>query len=129
MLAYQLSTQPLFSCVFKDARFVKSTSLSDYECHHSSDPLQSFKVSAPIRQIAWDPKGERLAVLFEKDTSQTHIYVALFSVQRKPFIDLTPIGLVKGPLCNLEKPSIYPVHISFAHHYNRGALLSVVSVH
>jgi hypothetical protein len=100
--------------------------LSDYECRHS-DPLKSFKLSAPIRQMTWDPKGERLAVLFEKDTSQAYLYVALFSVRRRPLIDLTPIGLVKGPLYDAEDLPIYPVHISFAHHYTQGALLSVVS--
>lgn len=78
--------------------------------------------------MAWDSKGERLAILFEKDSSQAYVYVALFSVKRKPLLDLTPIGLIKGPLTDSEVSSpIYPVSISFAFHYQRGALLSIVS--
>lgn len=79
--------------------------------------------------MAWDPKGERLAVLFERDSSQAYLYVALFSVKRNPLLDLTPIGLVKGPLTRDSEVTspVYPVYISFAHHYERGALLAIVS--
>jgi hypothetical protein len=99
--------------------------LGEYECY-SKEHLKNFKLTAPIRFMTLDSKGERLALLFEKDDSLAYLYVALFSVRRIPFVDITPIGLVKGPLSNDETP-IYPICISFAFYYEKGSLLGIVS--
>ncbi|XP_037783748.1 aladin-like [Penaeus monodon] len=69
----------------------------------------------PSEQLAWDPRSERLAVVF-RDTE----CVALFHTHTHPSLHLAPGGFIRG------EPGHIPVSISFQHSLNTGAVLSVV---
>ncbi|XP_042878898.1 aladin-like [Penaeus japonicus] len=72
-------------------------------------------VGGPVKQLAWDPRSERLAVVF-RDTE----CVALFHTHTHPSLHLAPGGFIRG------EPGHIPVSVSFQHNLNTGAVLSVV---
>ncbi|ROT79606.1 hypothetical protein C7M84_001664 [Penaeus vannamei] len=77
--------------------------------------MVEVSVGGPVKQLAWDPRSERLAVVF-RDTE----CVALFHTHTHPSLHLAPGGFIRG------EPGHIPVSISFQHNLNTGAVLSVV---
>ncbi|MCL4136202.1 UNVERIFIED_CONTAM: hypothetical protein GTU68_044833, partial [Idotea baltica] len=73
------------------------------------------KVGGLVKQLAWDPKSERLAVLF-KDSS----FIALFHTYTHPQLHLAPGGFIRG-----ESGQI-PLHISFQSNVSNGSILTTV---
>lgn len=72
-------------------------------------------VGGSVRQIAWDPRSERLAVVF-RDTE----YIALFHTNIHPSLHLAPGGFIRGELGHV------PVTVSFRQNLSTGAVLTVV---
>jgi len=50
----------------------------------------TFRVGGAIKQLAWDPTGERLAVIFEEYAAGSP-YVAIYSTNLQSIIDFTPM--------------------------------------
>ncbi|KAK3108185.1 hypothetical protein FSP39_002817 [Pinctada imbricata] len=78
------------------------------------------KVGGLVQNLVWDSTGERLAVLLHDSKGDMCRYVALFRTKTSPVLDITPCGLVYGPMGNI------PHTISFQPNYDKGALLTVV---
>uniref|UniRef100_A0A673AT85 Aladin seven-bladed propeller domain-containing protein n=1 Tax=Sphaeramia orbicularis TaxID=375764 RepID=A0A673AT85_9TELE len=75
-------------------------------------------VGGEIQSLAWDPKGERLAVLL-KDRPPV---IAVFKTRTSPIFELLPCGFVQG------EPGAEPRLMQFHPNFQHGALLTVVSL-
>ncbi|XP_077978490.1 aladin-like [Glandiceps talaboti] len=82
---------------------------------------QDASVGGNIQDMAWDPTGERLAVIFtgNKDTANSGHLVAVFRTRLKPEFEILPCGFVKG------YPEDIPQLVSFQQKFDKGALLTV----
>ncbi|XP_066951219.1 aladin-like [Macrobrachium rosenbergii] len=79
------------------------------------DSSENVIVGGAVRQLAWDPRSERLAVIFR----QTE-FIALFHTSFQPSLHLAPGGFVRGEMGQV------PVTASFRQNLSSGAVLSVV---
>ncbi|KAJ7375507.1 hypothetical protein OS493_002281 [Desmophyllum pertusum] len=69
--------------------------------------------------MAWDPFGERLAVIFKDEEKQAQELVAVFKTRLKPTFEVMPSGFVRGP------PNTVPELVTFQQDFKKGALLTV----
>ncbi|XP_072305272.1 aladin [Eucyclogobius newberryi] len=81
----------------------------------------TYNVGGEIQCLAWDPKGERLAVLLQGDpqTAERPAMIAVFKTRTSPIFELLPCGFVQG------EPGAEPRLIQFHPHFQHGALLTV----
>ena len=74
-----------------------------------------------IQQIAWDAKGERLALLFSPEsTPATQELILILRTKAGPVLSITPVGFIRG------HPSAIPVMLSFRPLSDTGATLLVL---
>ncbi|XP_006825420.1 aladin-like [Saccoglossus kowalevskii] len=78
-------------------------------------------IGGSIQDMAWDPTGERLAILFsgKQESNNTGHLVALFRTRIKPVFEIMPCGFVKGHKDDM------PQLVSFQPNFNKGALLTI----
>ncbi|CAL9703323.1 unnamed protein product [Knipowitschia caucasica] len=78
-------------------------------------------VGGEIQCLAWDPKGERLAVLLTGDpeAADRPAMIAVFKTRTSPVFELLPCGFVQG------EPAAEPRLIQFHPNFQHGALLTV----
>lgn len=78
-------------------------------------------VGGEIQSLAWDPKGERLAVLLKGDpqAADRPPMIAIFKTRTSPVFELLPSGFVQGETG--AEPRLIQFHPNFQH----GALLTV----
>ncbi|KAG7161444.1 Aladin-like [Homarus americanus] len=77
----------------------------------SDEDGEEVSVGGPVKQLAWDIRSERLAIVF-RDTE----FVVLFHTHTHPTLHLAPGG----------EPCQVPVSVSFQKNLPNGAVLSVV---
>ncbi|XP_073326307.1 aladin isoform X2 [Pagrus major] len=84
-------------------------------------PDGDIVVGGEIQSLAWDPTGERLAVLLKGDphTADRPAIIAVFKTRTSPIFELLPCGFVQGE--RGAEPRMMQFHPSFQH----GALLTV----
>ncbi|XP_029012896.1 aladin isoform X2 [Betta splendens] len=78
-------------------------------------------VGGEIQSLAWDPRGERLAVLLKGDLQEAGrpAVIAVFKTKNSPIFELLPCGFVQG------EPSAEPRLMQFHPNFQHGALLTV----
>ncbi|KAK8750122.1 hypothetical protein OTU49_015246 [Cherax quadricarinatus] len=76
---------------------------------------EEISVGGAVRQLAWDPRSERLAIVF-RDTE----CVVLFHTHTHPTLHLSPGGFIRGEAGHIA------VSVSFQENLCSGAVLSVV---
>uniref|UniRef100_A0A8C6UIG2 Achalasia, adrenocortical insufficiency, alacrimia n=1 Tax=Neogobius melanostomus TaxID=47308 RepID=A0A8C6UIG2_9GOBI len=78
-------------------------------------------VGGEIQNLAWDPKGERLAVLLKGDphAADRPPMIAVFRTRTSPIFELLPCGFVQGE--SGDEPRLIQFHPNF----QQGALLTV----
>ncbi|XP_068997509.1 aladin [Embiotoca jacksoni] len=78
-------------------------------------------VGGEIQSVAWDPRGERLAVLLKGDprTAGRPAIIAVFKTRANPIFELLPCGFVQG------EPGAEPRLMQFHPNFRDGALLTV----
>ncbi|XP_030640588.1 aladin [Chanos chanos] len=78
-------------------------------------------VGGEVQSLAWDPSGERLAVLLKGDPqSSSHpSIIAVFKTRTSPVFELLPCGFVRG------EAGAEPRLMQFHPHFQHGALLTV----
>uniref|UniRef100_A0A673APM4 Aladin seven-bladed propeller domain-containing protein n=1 Tax=Sphaeramia orbicularis TaxID=375764 RepID=A0A673APM4_9TELE len=77
-------------------------------------------VGGEIQSLAWDPKGERLAVLLKGLVqSDRPPVIAVFKTRTSPIFELLPCGFVQG------EPGAEPRLMQFHPNFQHGALLTV----
>lgn len=78
-------------------------------------------VGGEIQSLAWDPRGERLAVLLKADPNAARrpAIIAVFRTRTTPIFELLPCGFVQGE--SGAEPRLMQFHPKFKH----GALLTV----
>ncbi|PIK53858.1 putative aladin [Apostichopus japonicus] len=98
---------------------VKCADLS--EVIYEDGDLEGVRIGGLIQDMAWDPTGERLAVLFQKTLEEDHAddVIALFNTRLQPVLELIPCGFIR---CEPEEE---PQLISFLPKFDKGALLTI----
>lgn len=81
-----------------------------------TNPDGDVVVGGEVQCLAWDPRGERLAVLLKGDPQAT---IAVFKTRVSPIFELLPCGFVQGEAGT--EPRLMQFHPNFQH----GALLTV----
>uniref|UniRef100_A0A1A8G9M0 Achalasia, adrenocortical insufficiency, alacrimia n=1 Tax=Nothobranchius korthausae TaxID=1143690 RepID=A0A1A8G9M0_9TELE len=78
-------------------------------------------VGGEVQSLAWDPRGERLAVLFKGDPQAANkpAIVAVFKTRTNPVFELLPCGFVQG------EPGVEPRLMQFHPNFRHGALLTL----
>lgn len=76
-----------------------------------------IRVGGTIKNMVWDPTGERLAVLFRGPRAEN---IALFQTRIEPVLELIPCGFIRGLSGEV------PQQICFQPKFLDGALLTVV---
>uniref|UniRef100_A0A7N6BK05 Aladin seven-bladed propeller domain-containing protein n=1 Tax=Anabas testudineus TaxID=64144 RepID=A0A7N6BK05_ANATE len=77
-------------------------------------------VGGEIQSLAWDPRGERLAVLLKGlSRSDRPAVIAVFKTRTSPIFELLPCGFVQG------EPGAEPRLMQFHPNFQHGALLTV----
>uniref|UniRef100_A0A8D0A8K3 Achalasia, adrenocortical insufficiency, alacrimia n=1 Tax=Sander lucioperca TaxID=283035 RepID=A0A8D0A8K3_SANLU len=78
-------------------------------------------VGGEIQSLAWDPTGERLAVLLKGDpqAADRPAIIAVFKTRTNPIFELLPCGFVQG------EPGTEPRLMQFHPNFQHGALLTV----
>ncbi|XP_034551415.1 aladin isoform X1 [Notolabrus celidotus] len=78
-------------------------------------------VGGEIQSLAWDPTGERLAVLLQGDSQAAGrpAVIAVFKTRTNPIFELLPCGFVQG------EPGAEPRLMQFRPNFEHGALLTV----
>lgn len=78
-------------------------------------------VGGEIQSLAWDPRGERLAVLLKGDPTSAGrpAIIAMFKTRATPIFELLPCGFVQG------EPGAEPRLMQFHPNFKHGALLTV----
>ncbi|RMX58852.1 hypothetical protein pdam_00014484 [Pocillopora damicornis] len=79
----------------------------------------SVTLGGCVRSMAWDPFGERLAVIFKDEKKHAQELVAVFKTRLKPSFEIMPCGFVRGP------PETVPQIVTFQQDFKKGALLTV----
>jgi len=80
-----------------------------------SEDGEPNRVGGAVQQLAWDPRSERLAVVF-RDTE----FIALFHTHINPELHLAAGGFIRG------EPGQVAVSVAFQQGITNGAILSVV---
>ncbi|KAH9503246.1 hypothetical protein Btru_068553 [Bulinus truncatus] len=80
----------------------------------------NIRVGGQVKSIVWDETGERLAVMFQSNESESHQCVAVFKSTVHPVMELLPGGFIKG------RSGEWAQHIAFQPNFSKGALLSIV---
>ncbi|KAK1786869.1 hypothetical protein P4O66_017247 [Electrophorus voltai] len=80
-----------------------------------------LRVGGEVQSLAWDPTGERLAVLLKgnAEISSHPAIIAVFKTRSSPIFELLPCGFVRGEV------GAEPRLIQFHSHFQHGALLTV----
>nr|XP_020466247.1 aladin isoform X4 [Monopterus albus] len=78
-------------------------------------------VGGEIQSLAWDPRGERLAVHLKGDSQAADrpAVIAVFKTRTNPVFELLPCGFVQG------EPGAEPRLMQFHPNFQHGALLTV----
>ncbi|KAM4609985.1 aladin [Polymixia lowei] len=78
-------------------------------------------VGGEVQSLAWDPRGERLAVLLKGDpqAADRPAMIAVFKTRTNPIFELLPCGFVQG------EPGTEPRLMQFHPNFQHGALLTV----
>uniref|UniRef100_H3D4W9 Achalasia, adrenocortical insufficiency, alacrimia n=1 Tax=Tetraodon nigroviridis TaxID=99883 RepID=H3D4W9_TETNG len=88
-----------------------------------STPDGDIVVGGEIQSLAWDPTGERLAVLLKASgdplAADQPAIIAVFKTRSRPIFELLPCGFVQGEAG--AEPRLMQFHPNFQH----GALLTV----
>ncbi|XP_052784530.1 aladin-like [Mya arenaria] len=113
-LTFAETTDDTSSVIGGSQTAVGCVDLSETELQNEDG--NSVKLGGYIQQLAWDPLGERLAVMLE----ETCDYVAVFRTTQSPVLEITPCGFVRG--LDGEKPEL----IQFQPNFEGGSLLTVV---
>lgn len=92
---------------------------ADLTPHTWEDADGSVTLGGCVRSMAWDPFGERLAIIFKDDRKHAQELVAVFKTRLKPSFEIMPCGFVRGP------PETVPQIITFQQDFKKGALLTV----
>lgn len=84
-------------------------------------PDGDIVVGGEIQSLAWDPTGERLAVLLKGDpkAEDRPAIIAMFKTRANPIFELLPCGFVQG------EPGAEPRFMQFHPNFQHGALLTV----
>ncbi|XP_057375702.1 aladin-like isoform X1 [Daphnia carinata] len=106
------SAQPTLYCVSKICSTKAATVVADFTETQSSEA--TGRLSRLVQDLAWDSRGERLAVTFRSSD-----YVALFRTRYSPTLSLFPCGILKG------EPDEVASTIQFKPDFENGALLTV----
>ncbi|MBN3317693.1 AAAS protein, partial [Atractosteus spatula] len=80
-----------------------------------------LRVGGEVQALAWDPRGERLAVLLKGDPEAVDhpAFIAVFKTRTSPVFELLPCGFIQG------EAGAEPRLIQFHPHFQKGALLTV----
>ncbi|WAQ93984.1 AAAS-like protein [Mya arenaria] len=113
-LTFAETTDDTSSVIGGSQTAVGCVDLSETELQNEDG--NTVKLGGYIQQLAWDPLGERLAVMLE----ETCDYVAVFRTTQSPVLEITPCGFVRG--LDGEKPEL----IQFQPNFEGGSLLTVV---
>ncbi|CAH3154561.1 unnamed protein product [Pocillopora meandrina] len=92
---------------------------ADLMPHTWEDTDGSVTLGGCVRSMAWDPFGERLAVIFKDEKKHAQELVAVFKTRLKPSFEIMPCGFVRGP------PETVPQIVTFQQDFKKGALLTV----
>ncbi|KAK3566017.1 hypothetical protein QTP86_024192, partial [Hemibagrus guttatus] len=86
-----------------------------------SEPDGDLIVGGEVQSLAWDPTGERLAVLLKgnADSLIHSAIIAVFKTRSSPIFELLPCGFVKA------EAGTEPRLMQFQPHFQHGALLTV----
>uniref|UniRef100_A0A8C5HXZ5 Aladin seven-bladed propeller domain-containing protein n=1 Tax=Gouania willdenowi TaxID=441366 RepID=A0A8C5HXZ5_GOUWI len=86
-----------------------------------STPDGDIIVGGEIQSMAWDLRGERLAVLLKGDSNAADrpAIIAVFKTRASPIFELLPCGFVQG------EPGAEPRLMQFHPNFRDGALLTV----
>ncbi|XP_063076448.1 aladin isoform X2 [Engraulis encrasicolus] len=100
----------------KDAAVVADLSDTTF-----NSPDGDITVGGEVQSLAWDPRGERLAVLLKgiKATEGRPSVIAVFKTRSNPVFELLPCGFVHGEV------GAEPRLMQFHPHFQHGALLTV----
>ncbi|KAL2102007.1 hypothetical protein ACEWY4_003768 [Coilia grayii] len=100
----------------KDAAIVADLSDTTF-----NSPDGDITIGGEVQSLAWDPRGERLAVLLKgnKMTEGRPAVIAVFKTRSSPVFELLPCGFVNGEAG--AEPRLMQFHPRFKH----GALLTV----
>ncbi|KAJ8900930.1 hypothetical protein NDN08_000228 [Rhodosorus marinus] len=88
-----------------------------------TNEAETALVGGMARQMAWDPTGERLAILFESQegAEDADNLVAIYSTRLRPTFQMNPIGWVRG-----TRDSGPALSIAFKPCFKSGSLLAVL---
>ncbi|XP_038044503.1 aladin-like isoform X2 [Patiria miniata] len=114
----------IYGLGFKDIGMTTGGARAAVQCADMSKIMlqchgQDTSAGGVIQDMAWDPTGERLAVLFKPSQKNTQDLIALFSTRLEPVLEVIPSGFVRG------EPGQKPELISFQPNFRQGALLTV----
>jgi len=115
---YSLSVEPVPPLGEKNPHFLKNSSskvagvVADFA--EMQDLTEDVRFGGLIQDLAWDPRGERLAVLFRSTD-----FIALFRTRYSPTLNLFPCGVLRG------QPDEVPSTMQFRPIFEDGALLTV----
>ncbi|XP_065610730.1 aladin [Cyrtonyx montezumae] len=100
----------------KAASIVADLSETAFETQYGEE-----RIGGTVQSMAWDPTGERLAVIIRGDPSAAgaQTVVAVFRTRNSPVFELLPCGFVRG------EQSAEPQLVAFQPCFEKGALLSV----
>ncbi|XP_028842607.1 aladin isoform X2 [Denticeps clupeoides] len=86
-----------------------------------SGPNGDVTVGGEVQSLAWDPKGERLAVLMKgvSEAPERPAVIAVFRTRTSPAFELLPCGFIKG------EPGVEPRLMQFHPQFQHGALLTL----
>ncbi|KAK2511077.1 Aaas [Columba guinea] len=80
------------------------------------------RIGGEIHSMAWDPTGERLAVIVrgQRDAPGSQTLIAVFRTRNSPVFELLPCGFLRG------ERDAQPQLVAFQPCFGKGALLTVV---
>lgn len=131
VLLFSVANEPaLYSLQFHDISDKKnSTSMvkgarlavkcADLTPHTWEMKDESVNIGGFVQSMAWDPLGERLAVIFKGEIKEAQELVAVFKTRLAPTFEIMPCGFVRGP------PNTVPELVTFQKNFKKGALLTV----
>uniref|UniRef100_A0A8C5CSM0 Achalasia, adrenocortical insufficiency, alacrimia n=1 Tax=Gadus morhua TaxID=8049 RepID=A0A8C5CSM0_GADMO len=84
-------------------------------------PAGDIIVGGEVQLLAWDPRGERLAVLLKGDSEAAArpAMIAVFKTRNDPIFELLPCGFIQG------EPGAEPRLMQFSPNFPHGAMLTV----
>ncbi|KAF7695145.1 hypothetical protein HF521_006868 [Silurus meridionalis] len=95
--------------------------VADLSVTSFTEPEGEIIIGGEVQSLAWDPTGERLAVLLKGNTESVNhsAIIAVFKTRSSPIFELLPCGFVKG------EARAEPRLMHFQPHFQHGALLTV----